>query len=189
MAKLVLASASPRRFELLKQIGIEAVKHPVDIDETPLALEPPEVYVERLSRTKAEQGLKLNPGNSVLGSDTVVVVSGEILGKPKNKADFQRMMALYSGQEHHVLTGVALANEHNTFYRLNQTLVKFREISDFELERYWQTGEPLDKAGGYGIQGKAAVFIESITGSHSGVMGLPLAETAELLEQAGFELW
>lgn len=187
--QVILASGSPRRAELLARLGVNAQRSPVDLDETQLPGELPEDYVERLSRAKAEAGLAKFPGKLVIGSDTTVVLGEQIFGKPVDKQDYLRMLTLLSGTRHWVLTGVALASDTGTDYRLNRTEVKFREISKLELESYWQTGEPLDKAGAYGIQGMAGVFIEEIKGSYSGVMGLPVAEAEQLLTQAGFNIW
>ncbi|KAB7628268.1 Maf family protein [Alkalilimnicola sp. S0819] len=185
MAELFLASHSPRRRELLAQIGVPFETLSVAVDETPRAGEAPDAFVRRLSLDKARAGAATlaRPEQSlVLGSDTAVVIGGEILGKPRDEADALAMLAQLSGRVHEVMTGVALAG------RLEEALVcisrvHFRPISAGEALRYWQTGEPADKAGGYAIQGFGAVFVTHLEGSYSGVMGLPLYETAALLSR------
>lgn len=180
---LYLASQSPRRAELPTQIGVAFKTAPVDIDETPLANEAPTAYVKRLSIAKAQACYQQHPDHPALGSDTAVIIDKQILGKPRDKADAIKMLLQLSGREHHVLTGVALVDQH-VRYLQNDTRVRFRQINEAEAINYWHTGEPADKAGAYGIQGLGAVFIEQIAGSYSGVMGLPLFETAQLLQQA-----
>jgi len=190
--RLILASASPRRAELLRQIGVEFHISPVDLDERVEPGEAPEAYVRRLALAKA-RAVRQNPGSEtslVLGSDTSVVLDGVILGKPRDEADFNVMLSALSGRRHQVWTGVALVRDSgDELVTAVVTEVSFRAIERTELAAYWRTGEPCDKAGGYGIQGKGAVFVERIEGSYSAVMGLPLFETADLLRQAGFELW
>ncbi len=190
--RLMLASASPRRAELLRQIGVEFSINPVDLDERVEPGEAPETYVRRLALAKA-QAVRQNPGSEsclVLGSDTSVVLEGVILGKPQDEADFVAMLSSLAGRRHQVWTGVALVRETgDAEVTAVVTDVSFRAIEHAELTAYWRTGEPCDKAGGYGIQGKGAIFVERIEGSYSAVMGLPLFETAKLLRQAGFELW
>lgn len=181
---IYLASQSPRRAELLAQIGIDFTAAPADIDETPLAGESPEDFVRRMAIAKARTIQALHPGEWVLGSDTVVVLDGHILGKPHSSEHAIDMLLSLSGREHRVLTGVALAHTKTT-YALSDSRVFFRAIGQDEAARYWLTGEPADKAGGYAIQGHGAVFIRHIEGSYSGIMGLPLFETAQLLQGAG----
>ncbi|MFZ9666927.1 MAG: Maf family protein [Steroidobacteraceae bacterium] len=193
-ASICLASASPRRGELLRQIGVSYVVQPADLDEAERAGESPAEYVERLARAKAEwvwqarqqARLELLP---VLGSDTTVTVDGLVLGKPQDEAALLSTFSRLSGREHEVLSAVALVTASGIQARLSRTRVRFRVITADEARSYWATGEPCDKAGGYAIQGYGAVFIESIAGSYSGVMGLPLAETAELLVAAGVQVW
>lgn len=193
-ASICLASASPRRGELLRQIGVSYVVQPADLDEAERSGESPAEYVERLARAKAEwvwqarqqARLELLP---VLGSDTTVTVDGLVLGKPQDEAALLNTFARLSGREHEVLSAVALVTASGIQTRLSRTRVRFRVITADEARSYWATGEPCDKAGGYAIQGYGAVFIESIAGSYSGVMGLPLAETAELLVAAGVQVW
>ncbi len=186
---LYLASASPRRRELLEQIGVSYHRLVVDIPEVPGPDEVPEMYVLRVALEKARAGRRALAATDplpVLGADTAVVIDGEVLGKPRDRTDALAMMARLSGRWHQVLSAVALVGrEGEEFSRLSVSTVLFREVRREEAEAYWQTGEPLDKAGGYAIQGRAAVFIERLEGSYSGVMGLPLFETAALLEQFG----
>ncbi|MBZ4194120.1 MAG: Maf-like protein [Candidatus Contendobacter sp.] len=190
--QIYLASASPRRRELLRQIGITFCLLQVVVDETALPGENPHDYVARLARAKAQTGWQtLNPGqrHPVLGADTVVVIEGAILGKPRDRADGLAMLARLSGREHQVLTAVALATSVQITVKVQESRVRFRELSPDECSAYWETGEPGDKAGGYGIQGRAATFITELRGSYSGVMGLPLFETAELLREFGLHLF
>jgi septum formation protein len=193
-ASICLASASPRRGELLRQIGVSYVVQPANLDEDERSGESPAEYVERLACAKAEwvwqarQQSRLEP-LPVLGSDTTVTVNGLVLGKPRDEAALLNTFAQLSGREHEVLSAVALVTASGIHARLSRTRVRFRVVTSDEVRTYWATGEPRDKAGGYAIQGYGAVFIESIAGSYSGVMGLPLAETAELLVAAGVQLW
>ena len=191
MAALFLASASPRRRELLTQIGAPFSLLSVDIDETPRPGENPESYVQRLAREKALAGRERVAGCSiaVLGADTTVVVDGRILGKPADRDEGIQMLATLSGREHQVMTAVALATDNACEVRLVTSTVRFRLIETTEAEAYWASGEPCDKAGGYGIQGWGAVFVAELRGSYSGVVGLPLCETAQLLDQAGIARW
>lgn len=186
---LILASASPRRRELLAQIGIACTVQPVDLDETAHPGEAPRAYVERLALAKARAGSVQNPGAIALGADTAVVLDGEILGKPRDRDDAFAMLRRLSGREHEVLTAVALANEERAAVRTSTSRVGFADLSDDAIAAYWATGEPADKAGAYGIQGLAAVFIHHVSGSYSGVVGLPLFETTELLREFGVEVW
>ncbi len=192
MPALYLASASPRRRELLTQIGVVHDLLPVDIDETPRPNEAPAAYVLRLAQEKAQAALaRLDPAQPlcVLGADTTVVLAGRILGKPADRADGLAMLAALSGQTHQVLTAVALADARRCEVRLVESRVTFRAIADEEAARYWDSGEPADKAGGYAIQGLGAVFVRELQGSYSGVVGLPLCETAELLAAFGVPCW
>lgn len=183
---LYLASASPRRRELLRQMGVTYRLLRLAVDETPLAGESPHAYVARLALLKARTGCALlgrrRPA-PVLGADTAVVVDEAILGKPRDRADGLAMLARLSGREHRVLSAVALATPTRDAVRIQESRVRFRELSPAECLAYWDSGEPQDKAGGYGIQGRAAAFIVELHGSYSGVMGLPLFETAELLRE------
>ncbi len=188
---IYLASASPRRSELLQQIGVAHQVRPVDADESTRFDEAPADYVVRLARAKAEalwKQLTQDQRLPVLGSDTTVALGRTILGKPANRADGIAMLRQLSGHTHQVYTGVALRSENGIESRLSVSDVTFRSLSDVEIESYWATGEPADKAGGYAVQGRAAGFIARIEGSYSGIMGLPLFETAELLAGIGWQL-
>lgn len=193
LPRLLLASTSPRRRELLAQAGIDfetiAPGPAGGVDETPLPGEDPAAYVLRLARAKARAGLqearRQGRGGSllVLGADTTVEVDGAILGKPVDDADARRMLRLMSGRSHRVLTGLCLDDGRQPLERLNVSMVEFRRLEDSHIDAYVASREPFDKAGGYGIQGRAALLIRRLEGSYSGVMGLPLCELAELLEQ------
>ncbi|HSP58043.1 MAG TPA: Maf family protein [Halomonas sp.] len=185
---LCLASASPRRRDLLASIGVTVDVRPVDIDETPLVDETPAAYVVRLAREKALAGAK---GNSlaVLGADTAVVRDGAILGKPEDREQAAAMLRSLSGRGHEVLTAVAVSGPAGMLEACVATRVVMRDVTDDEIDAYWATGEPVDKAGGYAIQGLAAVFVARVEGSYSAVVGLPLFETAALLARQGVPVW
>jgi septum formation protein len=168
--RLILASQSPRRSELLRNAGIQVEVRPADVDETPEAGETPERYVRRLARDK----VRVVPGELVLGADTVVVVNGEILGKPRDFDDASRMLRLLSGREHQVITGICLKGR-ETIIDHETTRVWFAELTLREIRDYVASGEPMDKAGAYAIQGLASKFVERIEGSYSNVVGLPVA--------------
>jgi septum formation protein len=188
-ARLVyLASASPRRRHLLQQIGVPFQVVAVSVDESPRALEPPDHYVTRLASAKAQAAVDGNR-RAVLAADTAVVLDGKIFGKPADRGDALRMLGELSGRTHTVLTAVALIAPAGLDTRLSRSEVTFRAIGAVEAQNYWDTGEPCDKAGAYAIQGRAAVFVAELRGSYSGVMGLPLFETAELLGLAGVPRW
>jgi len=191
MAALFLASASPRRRELLTQIGVPFELLSITLDETPLPAERPEAYVQRLAREKALAGWAAVNDDSaaVLGADTTVVIDERILGKPADRAEGLLMLESLSDREHHVLTAVALATRGACEVRLVTSRVRFRRIERAEAEAYWASGEPCDKAGGYAIQGWGAVFVAELRGSYSAVVGLPLCETAQLLDQAEIARW
>ena len=191
MPALFLASASPRRRELLTQIGVPFSLLSVAIDETPDPAESPDVYVQRLAREKALAGLALlnDASACVLGADTTVVLDQRILGKPIDKQDALATLQTLSGREHQVLTAVALASRAGCVVRLVSSQVRFRSIRPDEAEAYWASGEPQDKAGSYAIQGWGAIFVSALEGSYSGVVGLPLCETAQLLDAYGLEYW
>lgn len=199
---IYLASRSPRRHELLKQIGIrhnillmrEVLSRPADVDETPMPGELPADYVYRVTHTKTEAGwLRLKqrgmPLLPVLAADTIVVLDGRILGKPQDAGQAEVMLRALSGQEHQVYTAVGLAFQGQIRLRLSTTAVRFRDISPREIGAYIASGESHDKAGAYAIQGKAAAFVININGSYSGVVGLPLFETAQLLEETGITVF
>lgn len=186
---IYLASASPRRSALLAQAGIAHRVRPVEVNERPASDEPPADYVRRLAVLKAktlweQQGE--GEGYPVLGSDTAVAIGAEILGKPADEADCLRMLRRLSGRTHQVFTAVALCRAGRCDAKVSVSDVTFRQLSDGEIQAYWRSGEPADKAGGYAVQGLAALFIERIAGSYSGIMGLPLYETAQLLEAIGW---
>ena len=184
-----LASASPRRRELLTQIGVAHVVKGAHIDESVLAGESPRDYVQRMARSKALAVWAQDQSLPVLAADTTVVLDGVIFGKPADRADALRMLTALSGRTHEVLTAVALANRSGVALSLSESRVTFRTVTAADCAAYWETGEPRDKAGAYAIQGRAAVFVSSLAGSYSGVMGLPLFETAELLKAAGLPSW
>lgn len=186
---LCLASVSPRRRELLAQIGVPHMVAGAHIDEDVLPGETPGEYVIRLARAKALSIRATGQPLPVLAADTTVVVDGKIFGKPRDKAEAVYMLGELSGRAHEVLTAVALADARGVSGRFSSSEVRFRRISPQERAAYWETGEPRDKAGGYAIQGLGAVFVESLRGSYSGVMGLPLFETGELLQAAGIAYW
>nr|WP_314616349.1 Maf family protein [uncultured Pseudomonas sp.] len=190
MNPLYLASGSPRRRELLTQIGVPFTPVSAPIDETPLPGESAVAYVERLAVAKAEAGLASLGGPALtLGADTAVVLDGRILGKPENREHALAMLAELSGRAHQVLTAVAVSDGQRCQSLCVASNVRFRPISPAEAERYWASGEPADKAGGYAIQGLGAVFVTGLEGSYSAVVGLPLSETAELLGQFGIACW
>ncbi len=197
--RLYLASRSPRRRELLHQIGIDfdtvvfrdGMGADLETDETPLVNEDPVVYVERIARAKALHGLKIVeerrlPMRPVLSADTTLEFEGEIIGKPTDMADATRILKRLSGQTHRVLTGVAINHLGHIEYLLSTSEVRFRVIDDEEIRHYVMSGEPMDKAGAYGIQGRAGMFVAHLAGSYTGVMGLPVCETGELLKKLGF---
>ncbi len=192
--RIYLASRSPRRRELLKQLGVsfevllvrETARRGADVDETPQAGERPADYVQRLARTKAQAGAlymaqRKLPLHPVLGADTTVAIDGRILGKPANEDEAIEMLRALSERTHEVLTAVAICRQDTLLTRLSLSEVAFAPLTDVQIRAYVATGEPLDKAGAYAIQGRAGAFVRRISGSYTGVMGLPLFETAELL--------
>lgn len=188
--QLILASASPRRHELLKQIGVRYRVIISDADESGLPGESPTEYVCRVAQSKAEAVARGTGSNlPVLGADTTVVIGGRILGKPRDRSEAAEMLRCLSGQLHQVYSAVVLIDaQGNVSSRLSITEVRFAKLSQDWIDAYCATGEPMDKAGAYGVQGYAAHRISEIRGSYSGVMGLPLHETMELLHAAGFSL-
>ena len=201
--KLYLASASPRRKALLEQLGLSFDVCSVDADESILAEEKGTCYVERLAKLKANMALtklratgNVGKGYSyVVGSDTSVVIEDVILGKPRDQTEFKAMMARLSGASHEVLTGICVARydakteEVVERSQVVSTAVTFKRLSDTEIDAYWKSGEPVDKAGGYGIQGLGAVLVDTISGSYSNVVGLPVSELKDLLVEMGFDFW
>lgn len=176
LPKLILASGSPRRAEILNFVGWEFEKRFADIDETEFLNESPTDYVQRLAREKAEAVAAHYENGLVLGADTIVVIDGKIIGKPKDILDARRMLKLLSGRWHEVLTGVAIIEVQNlkSVVGIQRTRVKFIEMTDAEIEFLVEKGEPLDKAGGYAVQAQAALFIEEIQGDYWNVVGLPI---------------
>jgi len=192
MATLYLASGSPRRRELLTQIGVPFITLSASIDETPLPAEAASGYVERLALEKARAGLaslERTDAAVVLGADTAVVVDGRILGKPVDRADALAMLDALSGREHEVLTAVALVSVAREDAHVVTSRVRMRALAPGEAQAYWETGEPQDKAGSYAIQGLAGVFVTQLEGSYSAVVGLPLCETAQMLDAFGISCW
>jgi septum formation protein len=188
--ELILASASPRRRELLARLAIPFTVLPANIDERVLPHEVPRSYTMRVAHAKAEHVARQFPNAVVLGADSVVVLEQQILGKPQDVADARRMLTCLSGREHHVLTGVAVLHQARQFAALDvvSTLVRFRTLAASAIEAYIATAEPLDKAGAYAIQGAAAAFVELWEGCYTNVVGLPLRRTAALLQAAGLPI-
>jgi len=201
VTNIYLASRSPRRRELLKQVAVtfeivllrEDLKRGADVDESPLPNEQPDVYALRVACAKAElaaryMGRRSLPGRPVLAADTTVVCERRIIGKPADREDAVRILKSLAGRQHEVITAVALATPDRLEKAVSVSRVWFRPLGEDEIRRYVATGEPLDKAGAYAVQGRAAAFITRIEGSFSGIMGLPLAETAELLRKFGIDI-
>jgi septum formation protein len=200
--QIYLASRSPRRRELLHQIGVkfnllmmrETLGRDIDVDEQPLANETPADYIYRVTHAKADAGWKRIlqrhlPVQPVLVADTIVTIDGCILGKPRDNAHAEEMLKILSGRSHQVLTAIGIGIHDTIQMRLSTSTVRFREISEREIRHYLANNNVLDKAGAYAIQGVAAAFIVEISGSYSGIMGLPLYETAQLLEEAGIAIF
>lgn len=183
-SRLLLASSSPRREEILRALGLNFTAQPVDVDEQILAGESAEQMVLRLARAKAAAATAYD-ADLVIGADTAVVLADQVLGKPRDEADAVTMLLRLSGKTHRVMTGVALRGPHGVQDALSCTSVKFRVISRDEAQAYWHSGEPADKAGAYAVQGLGGAFVERLEGSYSGVVGLPVYETVELLRAAG----
>lgn len=184
--RLVLASASPRRRELLAGLGVGFEVYPVHADESPLPGEAPADLALRLARDKARAARRaLGAGPPVLAADTVVALDGQVFGKPADAAEAAAMLAALSGRAHRVYTAVSLAADGREDDAVSESLVRFRPLSAAEIEAYVATGEPMDKAGAYAVQGLGGIFVEHLEGSYSGVVGLPLFETAALLARAG----
>ncbi|VEL95330.1 septum formation protein [Alteromonas sp. 76-1] len=189
---VVLASASPRRTMLLDQMGIAHSVKPVDIDESALANETPEAQVARLAEQKAQTALArlhdedvLNENTRVLASDTLIAFNGVSLGKPEDKEDARRILSMLSNNEHEVLTAISVASTTKQVTQTITTKVTFAALTNDEIDAYWDTGEPADKAGSYAIQGIGGQFVKAINGSASAVVGLPLYETRQLLREFG----
>jgi septum formation protein len=187
MPRIILASGSPRRAELLSQIGLPFEVSVPSVDETPLAGESPDLYVTRLARAKALAATQR--GCISLGADTSVILDGRILGKPRSRDDGISMLKALGGRSHQVLTGIAVSDGQRTESLVVSSLVTFRDLDPEEAQAYWDTGEGADKAGSYGIQGIGSIFAKSIQGSFSAVVGLPLTETESLLRAFGVDTW
>jgi septum formation protein len=183
--RVVLASASPRRRELLNLIGIEHEVRPANIDETMRPRETPRRHVERLAREKASAIAKRDPDLITIGADTIVVINRKVLGKPRDTDDAAGMLGLLSGREHMVTTAVAVARGKKLRSAVEEVRVRFRRLRDDEIEAYIATGEPMDKAGAYGIQGYGATIVERIEGDYFSVMGLPIVRLIGLLRDVG----
>jgi septum formation protein len=183
--KVILASQSPRRTDLLDLIGVAHEVKPANVDESYVGGEQPEAHAERLARAKAESIATGLSESLVIAADTIVVIDGKVLGKPKDEADAARMLKMLSGRRHVVMTAVAVAYRGQTVSNIERVSVNFRELGDDEIERYIATGEPMDKAGAYGIQGYGATIVRRIEGDYFAVMGLSLVRLVELLVQIG----
>jgi septum formation protein len=189
-APIVLASRSPRRSQLLAQIGVPHEVLALDFDEARLPGEAPQAFVERLARDKALHARTARTGGRLLlAADTIVVLDGTIFGKPRDEPGAVGMLRALSGRCHEVMTAVAVCDGSAVRTAVSVSRVTFRELGEAECRAYWDTGEPADTAGAYAVQGLGAVFIERLEGSYSGVMGLPLFETARLLQAAGVPVW
>ena len=185
---LVLASASPRRSELLRAAGFTFIVHPTDVDESLMPGETPEAYVARLAATKLESARRVHPEALVIAADTTVVLDGIVLGKPDDDRHAAEMLRRLSGRAHEVLTGVAVEGSAGRSAGIASTVVHFTHLTEEDLAWYVASGEPRDKAGGYGIQGLASRFVDRIEGSYTNVVGLPVSLTVRLIAQAGGDL-
>ena len=185
-AQFVLASRSSRRADLLRSVGFEFLIEPADIDESVMPREDPRDYVRRMALSKAKHVRSDLP---VLGADTIVHVDGDILGKPIDRGQAISFLDTLSGRQHEVMTGVALSLQDRIECEVVVTEVHFRSLKQYEASQYWDTGEPVDKAGGYALQGVGAVFVDKVIGSYSAVIGLPVAETERLLSSFGVDTW
>ena len=184
---LILASGSPRRRDLLDGLGVRFTVRPVDVDETPIPDEDPHAYVERLARSKSAE--RVDAGELALGADTIVVLDGDLLGKPADEPEAREMLGRLSGREHTVLTGVALTKEDGIQRAVvEESKVRIASLSDDEIAWYVATGETLDKAGGYAVQGIGAMFVEGVHGDYTNVVGLPLPATYQLFRDMGHDL-
>jgi septum formation protein len=184
--RLVLASQSPRRAELLSRLGLDFEVVPATIDETYIDHEMPADHAERLAREKAVAVARLRPEALVIGSDTIVILDRDVLGKPRDEEEAVRMLMRLQGREHEVFTGVAIVHGEQSEVALERVRVRFRGLSRHECEAYVSTGEPMDKAGAYGIQGYGSALVEGITGDYFAVMGLPVVRTLDLIRRFGY---
>ena len=187
--RLVLASASPRRADLLRQVGLPFEAHPSGADETRLDDEPPERYVVRLAEAKAREVLAAHPDALVIGADTIVVLDGQVLGKPRGEQEAIDMLLSLSDRTHQVLTGLAVLSADQTRSACVRAEVDFVAVSEATARRYWRTGDPADKAGGYGVQSQGGVFVRAVRGSYSAVVGLPLDVLEQMLLAYGYDTW
>lgn len=185
LPQIILASGSPRRSEIMESVGWKFIKDVPDIDETELPGESPDVYVQRLARTKAETIASRHKSEIVLGADTTVVIDDQIMGKPLDVADAKRMLKMLSGRWHEVLTGVAVVRNGNSSVGLQRTRVKFASMNESEIDFLVERGDPLDKAGAYAVQAQAALFIEGIEGDYWNVVGLPISLVYRLIIEKG----
>lgn len=184
--RLVLASSSPRRAAVLRQLGLDPEIMPAEVDETYRPDERPAEHVERLARSKAQAVSLLEPGSLVVGGDTVVVQGGRVLGKPRTVHEAASMVASLAGKRHQVYSGLALAGDHGTVSGVGRASVRFRLFDEATAQRYAETGEPADKAGGYGIQGLGAALVDAVEGDYYTVVGFPVGVFLDLLERAGW---
>ncbi len=182
---IILASQSPRRRQLLDQIGVVYHAAPVSVDETAFHQEAPEVFVRRIALDKARAAQRQYPAHAILAADTCIALDGKPLGKPQDQEHAVAMLLSLADRDHEVFTAVTLIDASGEHSRLSRSRVTFHTITEAQARRYWATGEPADKAGGYAIQGRGALFVKRIHGSYSGIMGLPLFETGQLLTKAG----
>ena len=185
---IILASKSPRRKQLLSMMGLEFTVQTADIDETMDQSQPPEHEVAAVSARKAEKIAHEHPDDIIISADTIVVIDGKILGKPKDEADAAKMLRLLSGRTHTVFTGLTVCANGKPKTQVVGTKVTFRELSDAEIAAYIRTGEPMDKAGSYGIQGYGSMFVSHLNGDYFCVMGLPVCTLGEMLREAGVKL-
>ena len=188
MKKIILASKSPRRKKILEQVGLNFEVMVSDFDETKIKFKTPQEMVEKLSLAKAKLIAKKNPGAIIIGADTTVIFKKEIIGKPKSKADAFRILRLLSGNTHEIVTGFTVIKGSKSITKHVISKVKFKKLSNAEIKAYVATGEPMDKAGGYGIQEKGGLFMENITGDYFNVVGLPIFALTEVLKEFGVDI-
>ena len=188
MKKIILASKSPRRKQILEQVGLKFTVEVSDFDETQIKFKTPQEMVKKLSLEKAKVIAAKNPDAIIIGADTTVIIKNEIIGKPTSKQDAVRILKLLSGNVHEVVTGFAVISGKKSVTKHVTSKVKFKKLSEAEIKAYVKTGEPMDKAGGYGIQDKGGLFVEDIQGDYSNVVGLPIFAVSEVLKQFGVEI-
>jgi septum formation protein len=188
MKKIILASKSPRRKKILEQVGLNFEVAASDFDESQIEFETPQEMVEKLSFEKAKVIAQRNPGAIIIGADTVVIFRKEIIGKPKSKADAVRILKLLSGNTHEIITGFTVIEDKKSITKHITSKIKFKKLNEDEIKAYVATGEPMDKAGGYGIQERGGLFMENITGDYFNVVGLPISALAEVLKEFGVDI-